>query len=79
MTTISDRKLEANRLNAQKSTGPRTPEGKFRTRLNSLRHGLTGQTVLLPEEDRQVCEAPCAAFLEDFPPKAPSKPNLPRL
>ena len=33
----SDRKLAANRANAQKSTGPRTAEGKQRVRLNGLK------------------------------------------
>lgn len=34
--------------------GPRTPAGKQKSRLNALRHGLTGQTVLLPGEDEQI-------------------------
>jgi hypothetical protein len=36
----SERKLAANRRNAQKSTGPRTTAGKARTRRNAYRHGL---------------------------------------
>jgi hypothetical protein len=36
----SDRKLEANRKNAQKSTGPRSEAGQRRSRRNALRHGL---------------------------------------
>ena len=31
--------LAANRRNAQKCTGPRTPEGKARVSLNALKHG----------------------------------------
>jgi hypothetical protein len=48
---MSERQNEANRRNAQLSTGPRTPEGKARVGLNALKHGLTGQQVVLPNEN----------------------------
>ena len=38
MSTL--KQIEANRLNAKKSTGPRTAEGKAAVRLNALKHGL---------------------------------------
>jgi hypothetical protein len=47
----SQRKKEANRRNAQKSTGPRTDVGKSKVRFNALTHGLTAETVVLPHED----------------------------
>ena len=50
----SDKKGEANRRNAQKSTGPRTPEGKNAVRLNALRHGLRSEEILLPGEDEEA-------------------------
>ncbi len=40
LTTISDRKLKANRENAKKSTGPKTPKGKMYSQRNALKHGL---------------------------------------
>jgi hypothetical protein len=43
---ISQRKLEANRANAKKSTGPRTARGKAFSRRNAVCHGLTSTTVL---------------------------------
>jgi hypothetical protein len=53
---------------ARKATGPTTPEGKDRSRLNALRHGLSGQTVLMPWEDREAYQAHCAAFLQELAP-----------
>jgi len=44
----TDRQIAANRRNAQKSTGPRTPEGKARSRFNGLKHGLAGRHLLIP-------------------------------
>jgi len=40
-----------NRANASHSTGPKTEAGKHRSSLNAMRHGLTGQTIVLPAED----------------------------
>lgn len=37
----SEAQIAANRLNARKSTGPRTPAGKRRARKNACRHGLS--------------------------------------
>jgi hypothetical protein len=50
----SDRKAEANRENALKSTGPKTPEGKSAVRHNALKHGLFSEQVLLPGEDEDA-------------------------
>ena len=47
----SAKKAQANRQNALKSTGPKTPEGKDAVRLNAVRHGLLSREVLLPSED----------------------------
>jgi len=50
----SEKKAEANRRNALKSTGPKTPEGKAAVRLNALKHGLLSQEILLPGEDEEA-------------------------
>ncbi|MGC4052290.1 MAG: hypothetical protein QM757_23400 [Paludibaculum sp.] len=47
---ISERRLAANRANAQKSTGPRTAEGKRRVAQNACRHNLYSKLHHLPEE-----------------------------
>jgi hypothetical protein len=48
MTT--EAQVAANRLNAQKSTGPRTEEGKAKVALNAVTHGLRARGVVLPGE-----------------------------
>ena len=47
----TDKQLQANRENAQHSTGPRTEEGKAKSSMNAVKTGLTGRTVLLPGDD----------------------------
>ena len=44
--TCSPAQLAANRANAQKSTGPKTEEGKRRSRANALKHGLCASAVV---------------------------------
>ena len=50
----SEKQIKANRRNALKSTGPKTPEGKAAVRLNATTHGLRSQEVLLPGEDEEA-------------------------
>jgi len=38
--------IEANRRNAQRSTGPKSDEGKDRVRRNALKHGMAARTVM---------------------------------
>ena len=53
--TCSPAKLAANRANAQKSTGPRTVEGKAVSRANALKHGLCASVVVA--EDLSLIQA----------------------
>jgi hypothetical protein len=65
---ISQRKLEANRQNAQKSTGPKTADGKANSRMNALKHGLTAQSLVLPTENAEHYENRVQQWLDDFAP-----------
>jgi hypothetical protein len=49
---VSERRIEANRRNAQRSTGPRSIDGRARSSMNALRHGITGQVSIMTVEDR---------------------------
>jgi hypothetical protein len=48
--------VEANRRNAQLSTGPRSAAGKSRSAMNALKHGVTAEKATLPAEDRAAHE-----------------------
>jgi hypothetical protein len=45
--TMSLKQLAANRCNAQKSTGPKTPEGRAVSKMNALKHGILSKEVLV--------------------------------
>ena len=75
---ISPKRQAANQLNAQQSTGPRTEEGKQKTRLNAHRHGITGQVRLLPDAERRAVEAFCAPIIEALAPVGGNEIQLAR-
>jgi hypothetical protein len=62
----SYKQVEANRRNAQKSTGPITEEGKLQSRCNAVRHGLTAETVIGALEDAEDYKAFEAAVIADY-------------
>ncbi len=65
---LSPSKLLANYLNAQQSTGPKTEADKAKSRMNALRHGLTGQFYVMNEADRIAYTAFEKDYLEDLAP-----------
>ena len=68
----TDKQIEANRLNALKSTGPKTPEGRAAVRLNGVKHGLYAETLVLKGES----ESDFAALLESYEAEhAPATPT----
>jgi hypothetical protein len=62
----SFRRIEANRRNAVRSTGPSTEEGKRRSRRNAIRHGLCAETVIEIVEDIEDYGAFEAAVIADY-------------
>src|SRR6476660_2328873 len=68
--------LNANRLNAQKSTGPTSPEGKARSSLNALKSGIDAWSHIIPGEDPAELEALTAAFVLHFHPADPVQLSL---
>jgi hypothetical protein len=65
-TSISEERLAANRANAQKSTGPKTPKGRAASRLNALKHGLLSQEVLICSPHRYESEEELFALHDRF-------------
>ena len=47
----SQRKIQANRANARRSTGPKTPAGKSRVSRNALKHGIFSRNLLTKDAD----------------------------
>jgi hypothetical protein len=65
----SQKQNEANRRNAQRSTGPRTDTGKARAALNRVKHGIYAKSQIIPGEDLAQREALEAAYMERFAPE----------
>jgi hypothetical protein len=72
----TEKQIAANRNNAQKSTGPRTEEGKSKTRMNALRDGFTGQVITLSAEDLPIFEKFKSDLIKDLAPKTTMELSL---
>jgi len=69
-------RAEINRANSQHSTGPKTAAGKQRSSLNALRHGLTGQIVVMPTEDLQAYQSHLESFTDEYDPEGATEAHL---
>ena len=76
---ITPAQHQANRQNAQKSTGPRTEEGKQRSSQNALRHGLTVTDESLILKNSEELSLLIAAHSETYAPRNEAEHTLVRL
>ncbi len=63
---MSDRWLAANKENAKKSTGPKTPEGMARSAQNALKHGILAEEVVVSSGDGSESAAEFEKLLESL-------------
>ena len=70
--------IEANRRNAQKSTGPKTERGRARGRRNAITHGMTARTIMpvLPQEDPKELEDRTQQAIAAMKPRNPLELDL---
>ena len=65
----TQKQLEANRLNAKRSTGPKSGEGKRVVAQNALKHGVFSKQILLNGESKKEFEALKMEFYDQFQPQ----------
>jgi hypothetical protein len=74
--STSQTRTDINRANAKHSTGPRTAEGKARSRMNALTHGLRAEEVVIPTEDATEFAEFLAAWIADWNPPTMARRQL---
>jgi hypothetical protein len=74
---VSVRKIEANRENAKRSTGPKTEKGKRNSSRNAMTHGLLSkELVIADKESREEFEQLLEELIEDFQPQGRAELSL---
>ena len=68
MPATSAARIAANQANSLKSCGPRTTAGKEQSRRNALKHGMTGEGIILPVEDAAEVERLQRSFEAELQP-----------
>ena len=74
MSTL--RQIEANRRNAQKSTGPTSVTGKAASSMNALKTGIHAKSLVLPSEDPAELDELVEDSYRSFHPTTPEARSL---
>jgi hypothetical protein len=72
----SIKQIHANRRNAQKSTGPRTAQGKAVSSMNALSSGIDAKSTVIPSEDPAALAALTSEFLAEHRPQSATERAL---
>jgi len=70
------RQIQANQLNSQHSTGPRTEAGKAVSRLNALKSGVDAKLTIIPGEDKAELEQLTTEYIGRYQPVTPEARTL---
>ena len=68
--------VNANQANSQKSTGPKTEEGKVRSSRNRLSHGFASSTRFVPGEDPEKFNLLLDDLISEHQPATPTEQIL---
>jgi hypothetical protein len=72
----SEKQIAANRLNSQKSTGPRSDAGKSTSRMNALQSGIHAESHIIRGEDPEALAQLAAEYNAEFYPVTPRQRDL---
>jgi len=73
---LSEARRAAARANGAKSQGPVTPEGKAKSALNAITHGLSCSVLVLTTESREKYEALLASYRAEYDPQGQTENDL---
>ena len=66
----SERQIAANRRNAQRSTGPRSPKGREISSRNAQQHGVLSQRVTTDVEENELYESMLNGLMDEYGPRS---------
>src|SRR6266849_3578833 len=72
----TQRKIDSARANGAKSHGPVTEEGRKKSSMNALKHGLTARTVLFSNDNHDEYNALLESYIESLQPVDPVEMDL---